>query len=97
MVHRENNFPNQMSKSPYICGEFENQEHIYSCTLLNQNKEIIEYDRIFEENVKAQKQIYERFKENLEIRNEKTRINSHPSDPSGRSTVITKPSCNSNG
>ena len=81
MVHIENNFPNQLSKSPCICGEFENQEHIYSCTLLNQNKVIIEYDRIFEENVKAQKQIYERFKENLEIRNEKTRKNSHPSDP----------------
>ena len=97
MVHIENNFPNQLSKSPCICGEFENQEHIYSCTLLNQNKVIIEYDRIFEENVKDQKQIYERFKENLEIRNEKTRKISHPSDPSGRSTIITNPSCNSNG
>ena len=32
---------------------------------------MIEYIRIFEENLNAQKQVYERFKENVEIRNQK--------------------------
>ena len=60
-------------------------------------KEMIEYKRIFEENVNAQKHVYERFKENFEIRKQKLENCNHPLDPSGRSTIITHPSCNSNG
>ena len=70
----------------------ESQEHIYSCENLNEYKIKVEFKRIFEENVKVQKQILEKFKENLEKRR-----NSNPLDPSGRSTVAKILSCNSNG
>ena len=54
-----------------------------------------DYIRIFEENVKIQKDILERFKENFEKRNEIMRRNeSVPLDPCGRSTVITCPCYN---
>ena len=57
-----------------------------------------EYNRIFEENLNAQKKVYERFKENFEIRKQKLENDNHPADPSGgRSTIMTKQSCNSNG
>ena len=54
MVQIENNFPNKMSKDLCFCGHVENQEHIYSCKILNEKKEIIEYNRIFEENVNTE-------------------------------------------
>merc|ERR1711954_308067 len=84
MVQIENNFPNKMSKKLCFCGYEENQEHIYSCKFLNEKKEIIEYNRIFEENLNAQKKVYERFKENFEIRNQKLENDNHPADPSAR-------------
>ena len=86
-----------MSKDLCFCGHVENQEHIYSCKILNEKKEIIEYNRIFEENVNAQKQVYERFVENIKLRKQKIENHNQPADPRGRSTIITKPSCNSNG
>ena len=49
---------------------------------------------MFEENVKIQKQIYERFKENFERKKQNV---ISPSDPSGRSTVIVSKDYNSNG
>ena len=97
MIDIENNFPNKMPKKPCFCGKLEDQEHIYSCELLNEKKETIEYNRIFEDNVNAQKKVYEKFRTNFERRNEKMRNDYFPSDPSGRSTIITNPSCNSNG
>ena len=97
MVLIENNFPNKISKKLCFCGNIEDQEHLYSCKFLNEKEKIIEYNRIFDENVNAQKQVYERFKENIEIRNQKLENYNHPADPSGRSTIMTKPSCNSNG
>ena len=54
MVQIENNFLNKMSKDLCFCGHVENQEHIYSCKILNEKKEIIEYNRIFEENVNTE-------------------------------------------
>ena len=52
---------------------------------------MIKYKRIFEENVNAQKHVYERFKENFEIRKQKLENSNHPVDPSGQSTNRTKP------
>ena len=56
---------------------------------MNQEKETIEYKRIFEENVNIQKKIYNRFEKCLEIRKEKEE--NTPLDPLGRSTVMTSP------
>ena len=92
MTEIEKNFPNKYPKNLCVCGETESQEHIYSCENLNQYKIKVEFKRIFEENVKVQKQILEKYKENLE-----TRRNSNPLDPSGRSTVAKMSICNSNG
>ena len=98
MVQIQNNFPNKLPKNPCICGSEENQEHIYRCKIFNDRKPKSEYLRIFDENVKIQKDILERFKENYEKRNEIMRRNeSVPLDPCGRSTVITCPCYNSNG
>ena len=65
------------------------QRHIYSCQNYENNIEYFPYERIFEENVIVQKQIYLRFKSNYENRNKK--VKNSPLDPYfGRSAV-----CNS--
>ena len=69
-----------------ICGKLETQSHIYSCKILNKNNKEIPYEKIFEENVTLQKQIYLQFKKNYEkLQNIDSEF---PMDPSnGRSTV----------
>ena len=54
----------------------------YRCKIFNDRKPKIEYKRIFKENVKIQKDILERFRENFEKRNE-IRNESVPLDPCG--------------
>ena len=94
MIEIKNNFQNKELPEKCICEEIEDQKHIYLCKQLNNEKTNIEYNKIFEENVKIQKQIYERFKENFERRKQNV---ISPSDPSGRSTVIVSKDYNSNG
>ena len=83
MIDIENNFKNR-KKTEKCCGQIEDQQHIYTCQQLNKKKTDIEYNKIFEENVKIQKAIMERFNENYEKRKQR-----NPLEPSGRSTVIT--------
>ena len=94
MIEIKNNFQNKELPEKCICEEIEDQKHIYLCKQLNNEKTNIEYNKIFEENVKIQKQIYERFKEFFERRKQNV---ISPSDPSGRSTVIVSKDYNSNG
>ena len=67
MVQIEYNFPkNGIGGKECVCGENENMEHIYSCKRLNtENKEVC-YERIFGEDVRKMKIVYERFRNNLE-------------------------------
>ena len=91
MIDIENNFKN--GKIPEkCCGQIEDQQHIYTCQKLNKKRTNIEYNKIFEENVKIQKAIMERFNENYEKRKQR-----NPLEPSGRSTVVTSPCYYSNG
>ena len=68
------NFP---SKDKYenlncICRQYENMEHVYTCSLWNQNKEETTYNMIFTDNIIQHTKVYKRFKVNYEMR-EKTK------------------------
>ena len=67
MIRIPSNFGNKEEKC--ICGKSENMDHIYSCNKLNQNKAEISYNKIYNGNLKSQIEVFQRFKENLEIRN----------------------------
>ena len=89
MIEIEHNFRKQLPEENCICGEQITQQHIYSCQNYDKNIEYLPYERIFEENVNIQKQIYLRFKKNYE--NRKNKVINSPLDPyTGRSAV-----CNS--
>ena len=83
MIDIANNFKNGKIREK-CCGQIEDQQHIYTCQQLNKKRTNIEYNKIFEENVKIQKAIMERFNENYEKRKQRNSL-----EPSGRSTVIT--------
>ena len=89
MIELEHNFRKKLPEEECICGERITQQHIYSCQNYDNNIEYFPYERIFEESVIVQKQIYLRFKNNYE--NRKNKVKNSPSDPYfGRSAV-----CNS--
>ena len=52
------------------CGDNETMTHIYSCKYLSMENVKVAYETIFEENVKNQQQVYQRFKQNFDIREE---------------------------
>merc|ERR1712115_561508 len=63
MVEIEDNFPkNKIERKKCVCGEHENMEHIYSCLILNSNIEEICYQRIFGEDLRKIRIIYQRFR-----------------------------------
>ena len=89
MIEIEHNFRKQLLEEKCICGEEITRQHIYSCQNFDINIEYLPYERIFEEHVNIQKQIYLRFKKNYE--NRKNKVINSPLDPyTGRSAV-----CNS--
>ena len=79
MIEIEHNFRKQLLEEKCICGEQITQQHIYSCQNYDKNIEYLPYERIFEENVNIQKQIYLRFKKNYE--NRKNKVINSPLDP----------------
>ena len=83
------NIPHNIGNSEHecICGEIEDQKHLYNCELLSENKEQkCEYDNIFNGNNTQLREIMQIFRENMDER-EKLNL---PCDPD----VIR---CNSNG
>ena len=67
MIKIDFNFPEkQKSEKLCVCGEQENMKHIYTCNVLNKENIRIPYEQIFENDVKKQKIIAERFRNNLE-------------------------------
>ena len=67
MIDIEFNFPkNKISKTLCCCGELENMNHIYSCKMLNQESIKTSFEEIFNDDIRKQKIIYERFKNNFE-------------------------------
>ena len=72
MVPISNNFPSKQNENPCICGEpDDDMKHIYSCKMLNTENPNITYEKIFENDVKNQKIVFERFKTNYEVREKK--------------------------
>ena len=89
MIEIEHNIRKQLLEERCICGEQQTQKHIYLCENEDNNIRCLPYERIFEDNVNIQKQIYLRFKKNYEIR--KNKVKHSPLDPYiGRSEL-----CNS--
>ena len=83
---------NRMTKIPInygqkdqkcVCGANENLQHIYSCQAFNTMKPEIQYNEIYNGNLKTQIQIYRRMEKCMEIRNQvkETKIPCDPSDP----------------
>ena len=68
MVQIDENFPVKEKKSLCPCGEIQNMKHIYDCKYLNKEDIETNYEKIYEENVKYQKIVLERFRENMEKR-----------------------------
>ena len=68
MVQIESNFPNKKIEKICICQEKEDMKHIYYCTKLNSEEVKETFEKIFEENVKQQKIVMERFRKNMEKR-----------------------------
>ena len=84
MIQIESNFPEKEEIKPCICGEQMKMKHIYTCKNLNNENVIIEFEEIFQENVKNQKIISKRFRKSfenwkkLEIKNYHGILNSDP-------------------
>ena len=68
MVQINHNFPVQENENLCICGDIENMKHIYDCKHLNEEDIETNYEKIFEENIKNQKTVLERFRKNMQKR-----------------------------
>ena len=56
------------SKAQCICGENEIMQHIYSCEHLNNEKEEVNFEKIYTGTLTEQVKILKRFRNNMEIR-----------------------------
>ena len=69
MIQIPNNFKNNDNQSKCPCGCIEDMKHIYECEILNENeKPNIQYEKIFNGNIKQQIEVYRKFKQNMEKR-----------------------------
>ena len=88
MINIPNNFS---SKCDFkcVCGQREDIKHVYICEKLNGQKQpIIQYEKIFNGNLKEQIEVYRKFEQNLAKR-EQLKETSNPCDLG--------PLCNSKG
>ena len=85
MVQINYNFPVQENENFCICGDIENMKHIYDCKYLNEEDFETNYEKIFEENIKNQKNVLERFRKNMQKRMYHGILNV---DPLYNSTVV---------
>ena len=69
MVNIPSNFiSREKNMNRCVCGVKEEMKHIYECTDLNMEKVEVRYEKIFNGTTTEQKQILQRFKENLKRR-----------------------------
>ena len=66
MVNISENFPTRQKQNTYVCGLEENMQDIYSCKLLNSDKEELSYDYIFKGSLQQQIKVFKRFQINFE-------------------------------
>ena len=62
------NFRSNKETNKCVCGQDEQMAHIYECKYLNKENITINYENIFEDNVEKMKMILQRFKQNMEKR-----------------------------
>ena len=65
------NFGNQ---SKCFCGEKETMSHIYNYRKMNENQERIEFEKVFNEKLPEQEQIFKEFRNNMKIRENNTHV-----------------------
>ena len=86
MINIEHNFPKKDTLAICECGTKEDMHHIYNCRLLSDNKQkqSVDYNAIFNGNVKQQTTVYKIFKQKLEKREQ---LKNHPHVIHQRSAV----------
>ena len=73
------------NKEKCVCGENEENEHIYNCRLLYDEEAEESYEKIYNGTTRSQEKVLRRFENNLKKKQE---INSIPCDPIVRSTDL---------
>ena len=66
MIYLPENFPLKQKTTNCACGDLEDMRHVYTCTYWNTEKEEIEYDRIFTDNISQLAKVYKRFQQNYQ-------------------------------
>ena len=66
MVWINANFPTKNEVDICFCGSTENMQHIYSCELLNSEKEDLSYNCLYKGTLKQQLKVFNRFQNNFE-------------------------------
>ena len=68
MIYLPENFPLKQKTTNCACGDVEDMRHVYICKYWNTEKEEIEYDRIFTDNISQLAKVYKRFQQNYQKR-----------------------------
>ena len=69
MINIPSNFiSREQNENKCVCGNKEEMKHIFECKELNMKKVEVRYEKIFNGTITEQKQILQRFKENLAMR-----------------------------
>ena len=61
-------------ESKCICGQKEENKHIYTCNRINEEKDKIEFEKVFNGTLTEQVKILERFRKNMKIREKNEEI-----------------------
>ena len=67
MIYLPENFPLKQKITNCACGDMEDMRHVYICTYWNIEKEEIEYDRIFTDNISQMVKVYKRLSEKRKL------------------------------
>ena len=69
MINIPSNFISRdKNENRCVCGKIEEMKHIYECTELNVKRIEVRYEKIFDGTISEQKEILQRFRENLKTR-----------------------------
>ena len=71
MINIEDNFRGNNIRKTCICGGIEDMKHIYSCKIYSTEKEKIEYEYIYGEDIRKIRKVYQIFRKNYEMREQK--------------------------
>ena len=71
MINIEDNFRGNNIRKTCICGGIEDMKHIYSCKIYSTEKEKIEYEYVYGEDIRKIRKVYQIFRKNYEMREQK--------------------------